>query len=173
MGWQIGIDYCKPVAELSCEDRNCPGRLAVFKAEDLGAELGVEEDGGPDQALAWTNQPMAGCKCNRGIPSLRNEELGSLEASDSWNAEVVDLSTQRLVEAVMSDFILEKGNKMSAGQLVHYKRLAAEYSAEKYGSGSADFSTRLDYSGCCAPGARCDDCRPLTDSPQHSSPPKW
>ena len=43
---------------------------------------------------------------------------------------MVDLSTQRLVEAVMQDFVLEKGDQMSAGQLVHYKRLAAEYSAE-------------------------------------------
>ena len=95
-----------------------------------------------------------------------HQEVVLLEASDSWNTEVVDLSTQRLVEAVKQDIDLEKGDQMSAGQLVHYKRLAAEYSAEKYGSGTTDFSTRLDYSGCCVSGARCEDCRAITDSPQ-------
>ena len=83
------------MAELSCENQLCPGRLAVFRGEDLGAEMGVEEDGGPDQALAWTTKPSTGCRCNKGIPSLRNEVHGMLEAGDSWNAEVVDLSTQR------------------------------------------------------------------------------
>ena len=91
-----------------------------------------------------------------------------LEAGDSWNAEVVDLSTQRLVEAVMNDFVLEKGDKMGAGELVLYKRLASEYAAEKYG-GIPDFSTRLDYSGCCVSGSRCDECKPLTSSPQESN----
>ena len=149
----------QPTVELSCTKPGCKGTIVVLKGKLLGADLDVGNDGGVDEALAWSVPPAENCQCASGVPQFRNQELSMLASSDEWSDEVKSFANQKMVECLMEDFLADKGGRMKTGELVNFKRLAGEYASEKFGCNVPDYSSRMSFDGCCQSPERCDECR--------------
>ena len=52
----------RQTVELLCRDRQCPGKLAVFRGPLLGEELGQTDNGSRDEAIGWVTVPVDQCK---------------------------------------------------------------------------------------------------------------
>ena len=83
--WSDGSDRISTPVELICGGW-CGGRALLVNGDGVGA-VGGQEDGGSNQAIAWTSPPKENCSCNFSFPT-GNTHVG---AGTERNQKVLEL----------------------------------------------------------------------------------